>query len=230
MTTKLYLTLFVVMTLCQISLTRPMAISNTNHISSMHPTGTEYKNAQFQFSVVLPHGWHSRGLVKMFEKHKRDIHPFIIRDHTSVGEQYKEVAPVFFFSKYDIDRFDGKSNPNIQAAIYSVQPASEAYANCGFLHFVQRDIEASQRNKAILANDTIEFADDCTISELDRILYASQTSHVKTNQTLLMVKQKRFARLIGKTHILYMVLNYSNEHSEKQLLAIMKSIRSLVNA
>ncbi|CAF1364794.1 unnamed protein product [Adineta ricciae] len=191
----------------------------------MHPTGTEYKNTQFQFSVVLPKDWHSRQLADVLKKHERDTHPFIIRDHKSVGEQYKEVVSVFIFSKYKIDRFDGKSNPNIQAVVYSVKSASEAYANCSFLRLVQRDIEASQRNKAILANDIIEFADDCATFGLNGILYASQKSHVKTNQIIPMVKQDRFARLIDETHVLYMVLNYSNEHSRGQLLAIMESMR-----
>ncbi|CAF0937733.1 unnamed protein product [Adineta ricciae] len=182
----------------------------------MHPTGTEYKNAQFQFSVVLPHGWHSRGLVKMFEKIEKETYPFTVQSHKSLEERYQEgleeVLPLFTFSKNNPDATDAKLVPNIQAMAYNKAQISKLLKPCDFLKLIQKDIEASH-------------TDECKISELDGILYANQISHPQTNQIASKIKQQRFATHVLETHVLYMVLNYFDEDQREQLLDIVKSLK-----
>ena len=242
MMTKLYLILFIAMTLCQISLTRPMGkltksipmcnqniidclfiASNHNHISSMHATGREYRNAQFQFSVVLPYGWSSSELVEMFEKLERETYPFTPQSHKSLEERYREgleeVLPLFTFSKKGPDATNEKLFPTIQAMAYNTTEISKALTNCSLLNLIHKGIEAAH------TNGIVTFVNECGNFTLNGISYASQIFHMNTNENMSTIKQQIFVKRLGDTHVLYMALNYSEEQERGQLLDIVKSLR-----
>ncbi|CAF1364024.1 unnamed protein product [Adineta ricciae] len=200
-----------------------MATGNSNHISSMHPTGTEYKNTQFQFSVVLPKDWHSKGLVDMFEQLERETYPFTPQSHKSLEERYQEgleeVLPLFTFSKNNSDATDEKLVPTIQAMAYNKLQISESLTDCDFLQLIQKGIEASH------TNGISKLTNNCESFWLNGIHYASQMSHMKTNKIGPIIKQQRFAAHVLKTHVLYMVLNYFDEDQRLQLLDIVNSLK-----
>lgn len=182
------------------------AVANDASSITVSTDGKVYTNQLFGMKIVKPTNWYSQKIEELIQFQKLGAN-LLAGDDENIRalaeESLKSSLPLFGFYQYAPGTV-GKSNPNISGVAENISALPGIKNGCDYL--------ANARQFAAQSQITINFEDDCRITQINNnnlsVMRATlEFGNVKANQ-------KYFA-CIQDSHAIAVVANYYYPNEEK---------------